>query len=629
MSSKLLVLALATLFLMAGMVVSPSEGAKENYLRLSGGQDIKGINPFNPAFGDVYCALVKTNIWEYLYRYTPDFSENPEAKDSPDKRIFPWIAAEMPVYEKVGDKYEATVKLRDDVYWWDGKPLTADDVVFTGNLMLELRIPARYWPDWSITGEESYVESVQKVDDFTVKYVLKELVPLFQVGPMREYIYPKHQWDPIVQKAIDKFHKGPGEITEEERGLIGMEISSVDLGNDIKLDEIIGSGPFKPADWRKGEYMRLDANKDYWAKGRILNINGKDYKVGPYIDGILRKVYKSNDASVLAMKNGEVDITGISPTDIPDFQKFDTMKIENYTGNSLFYIGFNLRRKPMSYLPFRQAVAYLKNKELLNERVFHGRLPPIYSVVPFVNEYWLNPDLPTYGKGMNTVEREYKAYTILKEGGFGWTQEPEFKVVNGKAVELITKGEGLVMPDGKPCPEVKILGGPPEQIPDAAQANTMLQEWMRAVGIPATFTPIDFGTACDMLWPPDMSVPNYDINTIAGWSLGPDPGHIKDLWHSTQRPEITAGGANAEGYNDRGFDKLAEMSAREMDPVKRRAIIFKLQEMIAQDLPVYPTTTITRIQVYRIDRFEDWFNRPMYGISSYMNPFGYMIIKPK
>jgi ABC-type dipeptide transport system, periplasmic component len=623
----LIILAMLGLALLIAGTNIP-EKTQNNYLRIAAGQEINGLNPFNPAFNDVYSQFVMSNIWEKLYRYTPDFLDNPAAKGSSDRRIFLWIAEEMPSYKKVGDNYEAIIKLRDNVYWWDGERLTADDVVFTSNLMLKFGIPPQNWVNWSITGDESYVESVQKLDDFTVKYTLKELVPIFETGALMGYIFPKHQWEPIIEKSIEKHHKGTDKISKDERILIASEIWSLNLGKDIKLDEIIGSGPFKPADWRKGEYMRLDANKDYWAKGRILEIDGREYEIGPYIDGILRKVYRSPDISKLAMRRGEVDITGILPSDISEFEKIETIKIEDYTANSLFYLGFNLRRKPMSYLSFRQAVSYLYDKELFNERIYHGRLPPINSVVPFVNDYWHNPNLSKYGEGMSTAEREYKVYIILKEDGFKWSKEPRFNIVDGEVIELREKGEGLMMPDGEVCPIVRLMGAPPEEIPDSAQANIMLQGWMIDIGIPAKYTPTEFATAVDKLSPIDGSEPDFDINTSVGWLTDPDPGYIKDLWHSTQMPEVTAGGNNYSGYNNPEFDELAEQSAREMNPEERREMIFKLQEMISKDLPVYPTNTVTRIQVYRADKFKDWFNRKMYGIGGCNNPYAYMIIKP-
>lgn len=622
---KLFVILVSITFLLI-LPTEPGNSQGKNYLRIAGGTQIKGLNPFNPSFNDVYSALIQKSMWEDLYRYTPDFTENPAAKDLPDKRLMPWLAESMPTWKEVGDLWEVTVPLRKDVRWWDGKKLTADDVVFTANLMLNYGIPAQASSDWKIGGE-FYVKAVKKVDDYTVKFILNELVPIFFVGPLALTVYPQHQWQPIVDEAIAKYSKG-GEITDEVRDLVASEVWSVNIGRDIPLNKLVGSGPFKPGDWRQGEYIRMDANKDYWAKGRKVTINGKEYTVGPYIDGYLRIVYKSSDASTLAMKNGDVDITGIGPADIPDFLSKGNMKIENYTANSIFYIGFNLRKKPMSYHAFREAIAYIWDKEMLNERIYQGRLPPIYSTVPFVNEFWYNPDVPVYGKGMSKVERQYKAYQTLKEGGFKWGIEPMFRMEGGKPVAITKLGNNLIMPDGQRCPEIKLLGAPADEIPDAAQADTMMQEWMREIGIPIKHTPIDFGTAMDMIYPGDGSEPTFDMQGIVGISLTPDPSHFQSLWHSSQRPEITPGGSNGEGYNNPEYDRLAEASAREMDPEKRRDIIFELQEIVAEDLPVLPKTTITRIQVYRTDRFKNWFNMPMYGIIDRNNIIGLTILQP-
>ncbi len=630
MKFKILIVLLVIIFFIIVIAINPLSNTKKNnsYLRTSGITEIKGLNPFNPSFNDVYSASIQRNIWEPLYKYSPDFSENHEIKNSPDKRIIPWIAKEMPIYNEVDNKHEVIVKIRQDVYWWDKKKLTADDVVFSGNLMLNFGIPVNDRSSWQIIEGKYYVDKIEKIDNFTIKYTLNELVPIFQIGPLMSMIFPKHQWKPIVDKSIKKFNEHE-ETDINKRNLIANEIWSVDVGKDLKLNEIIGSGPFKPVNWKQGEYMRMDSNHDYWAKGRIIKIYGKEYEIGPYIDGILRMVYKSSDTINLVMKNGDIDITSIQPSDISYFQKNNNMEIKTCTRNSLFFIGFNLRKKPMSYLCFRQSVSYLYNKELLNDRVFHGRLSPIYSVVPYVNEYWHNPNLQTYGKGMNTIERQYKAFNILKECGFDWKTEPRFEIENEKPIKLISKGIDIIMPDGNSCPELKIFGSPASEVPDSAQANIMLQEWMNDIGIPAKFIPIDFGTATDFIYPSDLSEPNFDINTVVGWSLGPDPMYLKDLWHSSHRPEMISGGLNAEGYINFEYDKLSEQSIREMDPKKRRKIVFKLQEIISKEIPIFPTTTVTNIQVYRKDRFEDWFSMPTYGIGGAENQYSYMILKPK
>ncbi len=624
---KLFVILVAITFLLM-LPTEPVNSQGRNYLRISSGQQVKGLNPFNPSFNDVYSSLIKRSMWEPLYMYTPDFTENPAAKDLPDKRLMPWMAESMPTWKKAGDLWEVTVPLRKDIKWWDGKKLTADDVVFTADLMLNYEIPAHESTYWKVGGE-FYVKAVEKVDDYTVKFILNELVPIFfTVGPLTSMsIYPQHQWQPIVDEAIAKYSKGGG-ITDEVKDLVASEVWSVNVGRDIPFNKLVGSGSFKPGDWRQGEYIRMDANKNYWAKGRKVTINGKEYTVGPYIDGYLRVVYKSPDASTLAMKNGDVDITGIMPADIPDFLSKRNMKIENYTGNSIFYISFNLRKKPMSYHAFREAIAYIWDKEMLNERIYQGRSPPIYSTVPFVNEFWYNPDVPVYGKDMSKVERQYKAYQTLKEGGFKWGIEPVFRMEGGKPVAITRLGNNLIMPDGQKCPEIELLGASADEIPDQAQAYTMMQQWMREIGMPIKYTPIDFGTAIDRIYPNDGSEPRFDMQGIVGWTLDPDPNHFLDLWHSSQRPEITPGGANGEGYNNSEYDQLAEASAREMDPEKRKDMIFELQEIVAEDLPVLPTTTITRIQVYRTDRFKNWFNMPMYGIIDRNNIIGLTILQP-
>ncbi len=117
------------------------------------------------------------------------------AEIDPEGNVYPELAAEIPTIENGGVVVDedawtmtATWKLREDVYWADGEQVTADDVVFTWNAMVDA--DAWYAP-------MDYTESVEKVDDFTVFIEFNAVFPAYDMmfGGEDVFIYAEHYCD--------------------------------------------------------------------------------------------------------------------------------------------------------------------------------------------------------------------------------------------------------------------------------------------------------------------------------------------------------------------------------------------------------------------------------------------------
>jgi peptide/nickel transport system substrate-binding protein len=126
-----------------------------------------------------------------------------------------------------------TFRLHDTVTWWDGKPLTADDVVFSLNRMVEEGKPR---PRVGLLRPS--LKSVAVVDRYTVRVSLKLPSPSFLQFLAVDYmkIVPKHV---------------------------------VEAGVDINVwENIVGSGPFKIKGTRRGDSVTYEKNKNYFKKGQ-------------------------------------------------------------------------------------------------------------------------------------------------------------------------------------------------------------------------------------------------------------------------------------------------------------------------------------------------------------------------
>ncbi len=528
----------------------------------------KQLNPFKAS--DVWSWHVLGFLYESLYTRNPETFE-----------IIPWLAEGEPEYDK--ETRTCIVHLRKGVKWEDGAPFTAQDVVFTAQVLIDFKIP-RYISDWD------FVERVEAVDDYTLRFTLKEPFVIFFTATLMSLIVPKHIWEPIIKEA---------EKTENPLATL----------LDYEITAPIGMGPFKFVQWRKGSYVKLARNPNYFATGREV----KGRKVGPFIDEILFKIYRTTDTAILALQKGEIDYIwwAIQPGFIRSLRRDKSIEITNNPENGLRYLAFNLRRPPFNDINFRQAVAYLIDKQFIQTRVLQNYGQALYSIVPPGNKFWFNPDTRQYGKEMSRAERVRKAIEILKEANYRWNKPP---AINDKG-EVI-RGEGLIMLNGKPVPPFTILTPPADYDPLRAMCGMLIQEWLREIGIPATSTPTSFGDIVNKVnteW-------NFDTYLL-GWKLGIDPDHMRTFFHSK---EVVRDGYNSMGYINQEFDKLADASAREMDEEKRREIIFKMQEFIVEEAPYIPLFTSAQVEAYRKDRFTGWVNQ-LDGIG---NGWSFLFLQP-
>ena len=166
---------------------------------------MQGLNQNGPT------NMVAGNIYESLLRYNEKLEPQPSLAKS-------WeISPDAKVY---------TFKLQEGVTWHDGKPFTADDVVFTLDKFLR-EVHPRWRPIVN-----AQVEKIEKVDDLTVKITLKQpFGPMIMTQEVASApMIPKHIYDGTDYRA------NPANNTP------------------------IGTGPFKLKEWKKGSYIHLVKN---------------------------------------------------------------------------------------------------------------------------------------------------------------------------------------------------------------------------------------------------------------------------------------------------------------------------------------------------------------------------------
>ena len=561
--------------------------------------------------------LTTTNYWAYL---GPDGSvwnqyalsgTKPTLYSYSDQR-FDWVpslAADFPtpiVEEVIGDRtlWSTEVQLKQGVKWSDGTDVTADDYVFTAHTATELQLTGN-WP--SIVDPE-FFDHAEALDAYTLKIYFKQKPGLarWQFGQAFMPIFPKAYWEPVVTEA-----KQAGDLTEQQKALYAHVPSGEPSAGGFIFDR-----------WEQGAFAEKDRNGNFYFTGSVVTqyANGSymnvkpgvyefsaygepsgdkvlEYTVGPNAESVIYSIYGSQDATVLALKKGDIHFMlnplGLSKGLQEQLQGEEGLTTIENPDSGVRYLGFNFRRPPMDNKAFRQAVATLIDKEFITETVLQGVAIPVYTVVPEANKAWHNADVPKIGQGMTRAERVASAVELLKGAGFTWDVEPQVSE-DGRFIEQ--RGEGLRMPNGEPVPDISLLSPSAGYDPLRSTFAIWIERWLNEVGIPLRADLTGFNLIVDKVYT------NQDFDMwILGWGLSLFPDYLESFFHS-RHSDLE--GYNPGGFSDPEYDRLADQLLSETDLEEARRQAFRMQEFLADETPWVVLFTTPIVETYRSDRIE-------------------------
>jgi ABC-type transport system substrate-binding protein len=538
----------------------------------------KTLNPF--AARDIWSAKVIRMCYQPLYY-----------RDPQTLSLVPWLAADKPVLNPSGNS--VLFHLRD-ARWDDGTPVTPEDVAFTVRMIKRFRIP-KYLNLWN------FVSEVQSVGPRGVRLILERPMAILWERTLQSYVVQKSRWIRLYKRAemalmeggrgMKKMgHEGGRGTTHSKKAGLKKALNIITTYENTTPESC---GPFVFKEWRRGSYIFLKKNKRFFA----LNGHIAGKKVGPYIDGVLMKIYGNMDTAILSLKKGDIDYlwAPVESGYLEDLKKDTRIKVFSIMRSGFKYMAFNLRKRPLNDKCFRKAVAYLVDKEFIVKRVLHNQGMALHTVVPPDNRFYFNPNTPKYGEGMTWRARVRKAKEILLKCGYSWDVEPVGGNFTG---QYIKQGEGLRDPSGRPIPHMTLLTPPADYDAQRAQAGNLIQQWLRGFGIPVSWRPMAFGAMIKRV----RLERRFDM-FVSGWRTPIDPDFLRSFFHSKEdRPR----GRNSGGYHNPEFDRLAELQAQTMDLVKRREIVWRLQEILMEDLPYIPLYAQLNLEAVRADRFQGW-----------------------
>ena len=525
----------------------------------------------------------------------------------PSYTVVPGLAADVepPLGAASGDNWVIEVNVRQGLVWSDGSPITANDVAFTFNAVKDLQMGGNWFstlplakPDDPATEENEGAEgliSVEAIDDYTVRYTWSSQPGLaqWQFGAAQAAIFSEAFWGSHVAAAGDAGElyavSGQGApsggsmvFDQREPGAFARTVANPNPNDQGAQNTSYSTG---------GAAFAGDVS---WEVGDTSGDVTAQWTEGPYAGDAIYSVYDTQDAAVLALRDGEVDFLlnplglqrGLQSTVL---EAGDLDVIAN-SSNGFRYLAFNTRRFPGSDVAFRQAMACMIDKEFMATNVLQGVAIPLNSLVPPGNAFWANPDLDAWCAGQSQEERVSSAKQILKDAGWTWTTEPEWNADNR---DVIPKGEGLTGPDGTPVGELELLAPGPGYDPLRATYSLFIADWATDLGIPLRAEPTGFTVIVDKVFGPV----DWDMY-ILGWGLTIFPDHVADFFDS-RADSATAGGFNIPGYSNPAFDEKADTLKAETDLNKAAAIVREMDAIIAQEVPYVVLFTTPVLETYR------------------------------
>jgi peptide/nickel transport system substrate-binding protein len=305
----------------AGLLVAACNGPIES--RSEEGPAAAGA----PAYGDTFIQGSIGDIGGLIPSLTSDQSSHEVGsliydglvKLDRDLNVAPAMA-ESWTYSR--DCLELTFRLRRDVKWHDGRPFTAEDVVFTYQTMVNPKTPAPFKEGFLL------VKDAQALDPYTVRVTYGK--PYARaVETWGTYILPKHVLEPFAES---------GRLRESPQN-----------------SHPVGTGPYRFQEWKPGEKVVLVANPAYY-EGR------------PYLSRVVYRVIPSQATIFLELKAKGVDyvstLTGIQyarQTEYPAFRK--AYQKFRYPASDYTFFGFNLRDPRFADRRVRQAFAHAISKQ--------------------------------------------------------------------------------------------------------------------------------------------------------------------------------------------------------------------------------------------------------------------------
>jgi peptide/nickel transport system substrate-binding protein len=527
-----------------------ASSAKPIVFKVGTQSNIISTNPFKALYESEYETMF--NAYDMLFAFSQkDLSPAPDLATGPcdhDSDYMTW-----------------TCNIRSGVKWSDGQDLTASDIAFTYTFIVknnigiytgELNVPSN--PTFEAPNPTTFVWHSEK----------PSTAPL---SPPWVPILPEHIWAPLDGKERDEINAPP------------------------KLP-LVGSGPFVLTSWDANTGWTMTANKSYFGGA-------------PTIDEIDYQVFTNAEASVQALKAGQIDfaddlsvtlfnslagdadITGVKGA--PSY--FNDLAF-NFGGQDKVNASSHPTNNPILHdVRVRQAIAEGIDKQAIVDKVWQGNA--------LVGDTVTMPTSPWHYTPSNPEVQAYDpvaANALLDEAGF--TNK------NSDGVRLDSGGKPIVL-------NIMTI----TNLTGSKDTGELIREQLAQIGIGVDLNPVK-DTKGDSVWQ------DGDFDAYAwDWGGAPDPDFILSLFTTDQCLNYSDG-----CYSDPAYDKMYVHQKEILVPTDRNAFVDTMQQYIWDNMPLLVLNYPNYLQAYRNDRFTGYVPSPTDGgnVLFSWGPWSYINIKP-
>ena len=474
-------------------------------------------------------------------------------------------------WTKSPDGLTWTFKIRQGVKWSDGQPLTAHDIAFSYT----------YQKTLDLTAFLSSLDGIKKVtapDDSTV--VIQCDRPKADILSMWVPIIPEHVWSQF--KTYDEATKY------------------------LNKPPVVGSGPFQIVEWQKGKFIRAVANRSYWGGA-------------PKVDELIFAVYENQDTLAQDLKLGAIDLAiNIPPAQVKGLASDSDVEAQPCAQKAFDYLSFNCYAGPSLGNPvlrdvkFRQALNWAIDKEKMTVLAHQSYADPGSSL--FEVDFY-DPSLDWHWDPPADVKYTFdpaKAKQLLADAGY--------KDTDGNGVLNDPKNGGK---------DIKLRLWARTESAQSQVMGKLITGWWRDLGLDIRYSVEDNGVLSDAQYNTigKTYTPDYDIYIWQWQPSGSDPGRRLGYFRTEQIQN-----QNDACWSNPEYDKLWQLQSRELDPQKRKAIVYQMQEMLYQESPYivldYPKT----LQAWNTAKWQGWNRIPQpNGAIAYIsdNVSNYYKVGPK
>ena len=505
--------------------------------------------------------IVKTLWWQAPTLLNPHFANGTKDQDAsrvfyeplgaydPDGNIIPVLAAEVPSLQNgqvAKDGLSVTWRLKKNVVWHDGKPFTADDVVFNWEYVLDPATSA------VTVGQYRDISKIDKLDSHTVKLVFKSPMPFWSAafcGPTG-MIIPKHLFQ--AYKG-DKSREAPTNLKP------------------------VGTGPYRFVDFKPGDIVRGELNSSYHVANRpffdqiemkgggdapsaaraVLQTGEFDYAWNMQVeDEILRRWEQGGKGRADIVSGGNIEHIQLNTTD--PWTEVDGERSSTKTKHPV-----------LSDPAVRQALNVLVDRGSVQEE--------IYGRTGVATANFINAPSRFVSKNTKWEFNADKANQILDAAG--WKRGADgIRAKDGKKLKFVYQ-TSINAPRQKT-----------QQIVKQACAKAGIELELKSITANVFFS-------SDPANPDTFPHFSTDLQMFTTTMTQPDPQRFMDQfvsWEVASKDNKWTG-RNPTRWRNEEYDRAWKAAETEMDPVKRAALFVKMNDLVIQNVVVIPVVFRPRV----------------------------------